>query len=207
MTWLLVTTRPSASMTKPEPSELTRRGLAGALVLALAAAVLEELLEELLERRAGRKLRSRPRFRALARSLPRRRPAGRDGLRGGDVDHRVDHGFGHVGDIVGAARLRLRGERERDHRRCDDRERGAAEVGEEGAGHGRQSSKRGSEICGDSAPGPVRAQGRRGRIVRVLGGAGLGRKGGLSPRRPGRGLFQARLAHPSRKRSISSGVW
>ena len=56
-------------MTKPEPSELTRRGerFGAWLRAALAAAVLEELLEELLERRARRQLRRR-----LA--LLRRRP-------------------------------------------------------------------------------------------------------------------------------------
>ena len=51
ITWLLVTTMPVASMMKPEPSELTRRGGArSALRLALAAAV-EEILEQLVELR------------------------------------------------------------------------------------------------------------------------------------------------------------
>ena len=58
MTWLLVTTMPEASITKPEPSEFERRCCAAAALAlrsarraALAAAV-EELLEEILERRA-----------------------------------------------------------------------------------------------------------------------------------------------------------
>ena len=106
---------------------MTRRGERSPFGLALAAAVLEELLEELLERRAGRKLR--PPF-LLGRLSGRGVLAARHGLRGRDVDHRVDHRLGDVRDLVRAAALRLRGERERDRRRRDQREGGSAEAGE-----------------------------------------------------------------------------
>ena len=48
MTWLLVTMMPDGSMTKPEPSDWTRRGVS----LAVALVVIEEVVEEVLEGRA-----------------------------------------------------------------------------------------------------------------------------------------------------------
>ena len=81
-------------MMKPEPSELTRRGVSIRIVaVALAVVVLEELIEELLHRRAGRQIGQ---FVDARIDLLRRR----------DIDDGVDHLLGDVGDVVRPARRR-----------------------------------------------------------------------------------------------------
>ena len=64
ITWLLVTTMPGGSITKPDPSEFERRWRWGAAFAPATAAMslaapVEELLEKVLERSAGRQLRQR----------------------------------------------------------------------------------------------------------------------------------------------------
>ena len=108
ITWLLVTTRPDASMMKPEPSELIapRRAI-GVALSARAAPVLEELLEKLLHRRARRQIGHVAHARVHL-------------LRGRDIDHRIDHLLGDVGDIFGPARRR-HGGRQHDDRGGESR--------------------------------------------------------------------------------------
>ena len=111
---------PSASMTKPEPSELTRRGC---VLPPLFSPWPRRFLKNSSKNSSngepggtfgpGRACWSPPPG-ACARRCAPPLPAATV-CDGRDVDHRIDHALGDVGDLVGTA-LRERGERERERR-------------------------------------------------------------------------------------------